>query len=107
MPALAFVAAGINLAITLPLASLLNIWQDEAYTLETTSRGIGYAFAQAVGFEQNAPLYFVVISIWRHLGDGIFHLRLFSVACIAVTVLLTPAIARRYVPRSNPCSWPP
>jgi hypothetical protein len=91
-------ALGVNLVITVPLAGILNIWQDEAYTLETTSRGIGYAFHQAIGFEQNAPLYFVVMSIWRHAGDGIFFLRLFSVLCIAGTVLLLPRLARRYVP---------
>ncbi len=90
---------GVNLVITVPLAGVLNIWQDEAYTLETTSRGIGYAFAQAIGFEQNAPLYFAVMSIWRHAGDGIFLLRLFSVLCIAGTVLLLPGLARRYVPQ--------
>jgi hypothetical protein len=102
VPALAFAAVAVNLAITLPLAALLNIWQDEAYTLHTTGSGVGYAFAQAIGFEQNAPLYFVLLTAWRHFGDGIFHLRLFSVLCIAVTVLLMPGIARRYVPRVNP-----
>ena len=91
-------ALGVNLVITVPLAGILNIWQDEAYTLETTSRGFGYAFTQAIGFEQNAPLYFVVMSVWRHAGDGIFFLRLFSVLCIAGTVLLLPGLARRYVP---------
>ncbi len=102
LPAVAFAAVAINLAITLPLAALLNIWQDEAYTLHTTGSGIGYAFAQAIGFEQNAPLYFVLLTAWRHFGDGVFHLRLFSVLCIAVTVLLTPGLARRYVPHINP-----
>ncbi len=91
-------ALGVNLVITLPLAAVLNIWQDEAYTLQTTSRDLGYAFAQAIGFEQNAPLYFVAMTVWRHAGDGIFFLRLFSVLCIAATVLLIPGLARRYVP---------
>jgi hypothetical protein len=95
---IALMALGVNLVITVPLAAVLNIWQDEAYTLETTSRGLGYAFHQAIGFEQNAPLYFVAMSIWRHAGDGVFFLRLFSVLCIAGTVLLLPGLARRYVP---------
>ena len=92
-------ALGANLALTVPLAAILNVWQDEAYTLQTTSRGAGYAFHQAIGFEQNAPLYFVVMALWRHAGDGIFFLRLFSVLCIAATVLLIPGLARRYVPQ--------
>jgi hypothetical protein len=102
VPALALAAAAVNLAVTVPLAALLNIWQDEAYTLHTIGRGAGYAFAEAIGFEQNAPLYFVLMTVWRHFGHGVFQLRLFSVLCIAVTVLLTPAIARRYVPQINP-----
>ncbi len=77
-PPFAVIALGANLLVTLPLAWLLNIWQDEAYTLQTTSNGVAYAFHQALSFEQNAPLYFVLISLWRSLGDGIFYLRLFS-----------------------------
>ncbi|MFY9630675.1 MAG: glycosyltransferase family 39 protein [Candidatus Cybelea sp.] len=100
-PPFAVIALGANLLVTLPLAWLLNIWQDEAYTLQTTSNGVAYAFHQALAFEQNAPLYFVLISLWRSVGDGIFFLRLFSVLCIGATILLAPAIARRYLPRQN------
>lgn len=95
-------AVGVNLALTLPLAAILNIWQDEAYTLHTTGGSVAYAFAQAIRFEQNAPLYFVALTLWRHLGESVFHLRLFSVACIGLTVALTPALARRYLPRVSP-----
>lgn len=102
LPVVAFAAAGINLAITLPLAAVLNIWQDEAYTLHTIAGSAGFAFVQAIRFEQNAPLYFVAMSLWRHLGESIFHLRLFSVVCIALSVGMMPALARRYVPRVNP-----
>jgi uncharacterized membrane protein len=98
---MAYVALGINLAITLPLAHVLNIWQDEAYTLQTTSRDLGYAFQQAIGFEQNAPLYFLLLTVWRHLSAGVFSLRLFSVACIAIAVALVPALVRRYAPRAD------
>jgi uncharacterized membrane protein len=100
-PPFAVIALGANLLVTLPLAWLLNIWQDEAYTLQTTGNGVAYAFHQALSFEQNAPLYFVLISLWRSLGDGIFYLRFFSVLCIGATILLAPAIARRYLPRQS------
>jgi hypothetical protein len=92
------VAVIVNLAVTLPLAYLLNIWQDEAYTLQTTSRDLGYAFRQAIGFEQNAPLYFLVMTLWRHVNGSIFSLRLGSVLCIAATIALVPSLARRYLP---------
>lgn len=101
-PSLALIALSLNLAVTLPLAYILNIWQDEAYTLQTTSRGLLYAFTQALSFEQNAPLYFVFLTAWRHLGTSIFFLRLPSVLCIALAVALVPELARRYVPSIDP-----
>jgi Dolichyl-phosphate-mannose-protein mannosyltransferase len=101
-PALALIALGSNLAVTLPLAWILNIWQDEAYTLQTTSGSLAYAFHQALAFEQNAPLYFVFLTAWRHLGSSIFFLRLPSVLCVALAVALVPGLARRYVPAIDP-----
>lgn len=97
-PSLALIALCFNLAVTLPLAYVLNIWQDEAYTLQTTSRGLLYAFTQALSFEQNAPLYFAFLTAWRHLGTGIFFLRLPSVLCVALAIALVPELARRYIP---------
>jgi hypothetical protein len=97
-PSLALIALCANLAVTLPLAYILNLWQDEAYTLQTTSRSIGYAFHQALAFEQNAPLYFVFLTALRHLGTSIFFLRLPSVLCVALAVGLVPELARRYIP---------
>jgi hypothetical protein len=96
------VILGLNLAIAVPLAYALNLWQDEAYTLHTTARGLAYAFHAAIGFEQNAPLYFLIVNLLRGFGDGVFFLRLFSVLCIAATVGLTPLLSRRYLPASNP-----
>ncbi len=91
----------VNLALTLPLAYVLNIWQDEAFTLQTTSHGLGYAFQQAIVFEQNAPLYFLLLSMWRHIGDGIFFLRLPSVFCVSAAIALVPGLVRRYVPKAD------
>lgn len=91
-------AAAVQLALTLPLAAALNIWQDEAYTIHSAAGGVAYAFHEALAFEQNAPLYFAIMALWQDLNASPFFLRLFSVACIAVTVVLTPALCRRYSP---------
>ncbi|HLI96049.1 MAG TPA: glycosyltransferase family 39 protein [Candidatus Baltobacteraceae bacterium] len=99
-PTLALIAAASFLLIV-PLAFVLNIWQDEAYTLHTTSQGVAFAFAQSLSFEQNAPLYFVLLTLWRHVSESIFFLRLFSVLCAGLTLLMVPGIARRYVPHAN------
>ena len=102
LPSLAAAACALSLVITLPLAAFLNIWQDEAYTLQTTSHGFAYAFHQSIAFEQNAPLYFLLIVLWRTVSSSVFFLRLFSVICAAIAVALVPALARRYLPKANP-----
>lgn len=101
-PSLQITATGVILAVTLPFAYVLNLWQDEAYTLQTTSGDLGYAFHQAITFEQNAPLYFMLLTLWRHINGSIFFLRLFSVVCAAATALLLPGLARRYLSYVNP-----
>src|SRR5580704_14874814 len=101
-PSLALIALSLNLAVTLPLAYILNIWQDEAYTLQTTGRSLLYAFTQALSFEQNAPLYFVFLTAWRHMGTSIFFLRLPSILCIALAIALVPELSRRYIPSIDP-----
>ncbi|HEY8313548.1 MAG TPA: hypothetical protein VIG51_05185 [Candidatus Baltobacteraceae bacterium] len=95
-------AAALNLAFTFPLAFLLNVWQDDAYTLDTTGRGIAYALHQSIFFEQNAPLYFLFLSLWRHINGSFGFARLFSVLCVAATVYLVPQLVRRYAPGISP-----
>lgn len=84
----------LNLAIALPLAWLLNIWSDEAYTLDTSSRDIYDAIHQAIVFEEQAPFYFVLLSLWRIIHSSIFFARLFSVLCISLTIYLSFQISR-------------
>ena len=91
-------ACALQLLITVPLAYILNVWQDDAYTLHSTASTVGYAFHEAVGFEQNAPLYFVLVDLWRHIDQSAFFARLFSVLCAAGVVALTPKLAQRYLP---------
>ncbi len=91
-----------SLALTLPLSYLLNIRFDEAFTLNTTSQGVVYAFKQAIKFEQQAPLYFVVLSVWRNPDSSVFFARLFSVICLPIFVWITAETAKRYVRSVNP-----
>ncbi len=91
-----------NLVITLPLAAILNIWIDEAYTLGTTDLGAIYAWTEAIQFENQPPLYFVLLSLWRQLSDSIFFARFFSCLCIALTVFCGPLLSRRYLPNLHP-----
>ena len=91
-----------NLFLTLSLAIVLNIWFDEAYSLDTTSKTLEYAFSQAIGFEEQAPLYFVFLFLWRQIHDSIIWARLFSVGCVTAIVALTPHLSRLYLKGINP-----
>jgi len=92
----------IQLMITVPLAYALNVWQDDAYTLASTSNGPLHAIHQAIYFEQNEPFYFAFMSLWRAVSHSYFFARFFSVLCAAATVYLLPKLLRRYLPEIAP-----
>jgi hypothetical protein len=85
----------LHLGITIPLAYRLSIWTDEAFTLNTTGQGIAYAFRQAIRFELQPPLYFVLLNLWRDLNGSIFFARLFSILCAALTIKVAASLAQR------------
>lgn len=99
---LGIVFIGINLLITIPLAAVLNIWFDEAYSLNTTGHTLRYAFSQAIGFEEQAPVYFVFLFLWRQINGTIFWARLFSISCIAGVIGLSPYLSRLYLKQLHP-----
>jgi hypothetical protein len=92
----------VSLVLSLVLAYLLNIRFDEAFTLNTTSQGVAYAFRQAITFEQQAPLYFVILSIWRNIDSSVIFARLFSVLCFPLFVWIVAEVGKRYVKGVNP-----
>jgi len=91
-----------SIGVSVTLAALLDMRFDEAFTLDTTSKDIAYAFHQAIRFEQQAPLYFVVLTIWRNIDSSIFFARLFSVLCLPFIIWISAELARRYVKDVNP-----
>ncbi len=91
----------LNLAITLFLSFRLNLWLDEAYTLHTTGQGFWHALKQAIYFELQPPLYFVLLSLWRKLNSTIFFARLPSVICIALTIKVVAALSKRFLKEIN------
>lgn len=92
----------VHLAITIPLAAILNIRLDEGYTLQTTGAGIRYAWNQAAHFELQPPLFFILLTIWRKIDHGILFARFFSVICVALAVLVVFRVARSYLPEVSP-----
>jgi len=97
-------AIAIQLAITVPLAAILNTWIDESYTLRTTALSVPYAIHQAIHFELQPPLYFTVLTLWRAIDHSIFFARLYSVICAALLVYCAAQLSARYAPNLNP-AW--
>ena len=92
----------LGLVVSITLAYLLDIRFDEAFTLNTTSQGPVYAARQAIKFEQQSPLYFVVLSLWRYIDPSVFFARLFSVLCVPLFVLVAAEVSKRYLKNVNP-----
>ena len=88
-------------ALTVFLAYKLNIWLDEAYTLKTTEGDISSVIRKSLYFELQPPLYFLLLHWWRLLNGSVFFARLFSLACILLTIVITPFISQRYASKTN------
>jgi Dolichyl-phosphate-mannose-protein mannosyltransferase len=94
----------LHLGITITLSLLLNIWIDEAFTFHTTGKDLAYAFNQALRFELQPPLYFILLNLWRKLNDSIFFARLFSALCAGLTLYTIIHLSRRYLREVSP-AW--
>lgn len=67
------------------LSYKINISEDEAYTLNTSSRDLAGVVRQSYHFEGQPPFYFIMISLWRLIYPGIFFAKLFSLVCIGLS----------------------
>lgn len=91
-------AAALHLALAVPLAAIVSVDVDEAYSLATSGLALGQTLHRALTFELQPPLYFLALNLWRVVDSGVFWARLLSVACTTGVVLLAPGVVRRYAP---------
>lgn len=87
----------IHLAIALPLAWTLNVWLDEAWTMRTTANGLAQAFRDAVWEERQAPVYFLILAVWRSANDSLFWARAFSVVCACASIFVFDKLTKRFL----------
>lgn len=90
-----FILILLHLAVALPLAYTLNIWMDEGSTLYSTENGFVHTFYNAYRDEKQAPLYFLIVSLWRSVNDSIFFARLFSIVCSVLAIKFFYDLTRR------------
>jgi uncharacterized membrane protein len=81
--------------IALPLAYVLNIWVDEASSLYTTENGLFQAFRNVFADEKQAPLYFLLLSVWREINHSIFFARAFSIIFSLLAIKAFYDLARK------------
>jgi hypothetical protein len=85
-----------NLGITLSLALILNIWEDDASSLNTSGKDVFFAIQSALRFEVQPPLYFVLLNLWRSLSSSVFFASLFSVLCTTLSLCVVAKLSVRF-----------
>jgi hypothetical protein len=96
------IAALVYLGVGLAVSAGFATWNDEEYTLATTSHGVAYAFTRAINYELQAPLYFSALAAWRALDHSVWFARLFSLLCATGFFLSLIAVGRRIAPGRDP-----
>ena len=64
------------------LCFVLNIWEDETYTLHTTSNNLADVLRLSYTFEGQPPVYFLLMAIWRLISPNVIFAKLFSIISI-------------------------
>ncbi|HQW84149.1 MAG TPA: hypothetical protein PK987_06810 [Ferruginibacter sp.] len=66
------------------LCFTLNVWEDEAYTLNTTSHGFLEVIRLSYTFEGQPPAYFLLMALWRTISSDIIFAKFFSILSIGI-----------------------
>jgi hypothetical protein len=85
-----------------PLLLSLNVWQDETYSLRTTSGDFARAWHSALIFEGLPPFYPLLLDAWRRLDRSVEFARLLSLLCAAGTIWCGWLFAKRALPNVPP-----
>lgn len=75
------------------------IWEDEAFSLHTSSYSIFKAIHLSYFFEDQPPVYFIILTLWRKLNDSILFARLFSIICTIFSALVLHKLGKLIFPK--------
>ncbi len=102
-----FIIPGIltaHFAVAVWLCATFNVWVDEYYSMQTTSRDFSYAVSQAVNFEEQPPFYFMTLWAWRQISESVFWGRALSAVCVIGFLAATWRTVIRVLPGIHP-AW--
>jgi hypothetical protein len=80
--------------VLLFLAKNTVTWEDEMYTLHTTSNDLCFAIKESYHFEGQPPMYFGLLNLWRNFSDSLFFARVFSIVFTLLSGLIIFKICR-------------
>jgi hypothetical protein len=99
---LSFLPWLLSAILTLVLGASINLWVDEAFSLQTTGQGPIQAVTNAIRFELQPPLYFLFLSLWRQVDSSLFFARLFSILCVLLNLFFLMRVSHRLFPSLHP-----
>ncbi len=82
------------------LSYSVTIWEDEAYTLNTTSLSLGKVITESYHFEAQPPVYFLLCALWRLINPEIYFARLLSAIFIAFSAFIIYKISRLFTSKN-------
>lgn len=99
-----FLIAALHAGVALVLACKLNVWVDEAFSLNTTAGSFADTWRRTMQFELQPPVYFLSLHAWRMVSESFVWARSFSLCCTTLATVLVGRAAAKYFPNSNP-AW--
>ncbi|MEO8720411.1 MAG: hypothetical protein ABI372_04850 [Ginsengibacter sp.] len=87
--------------ILIYLADKIYIWEDESYSLNTSSFKFSEVIRLSYNFEGQPPFYFLLLSLWRLMNSSIFFARLLSVIFIGGSAYFLQRLAILVTKRNN------
>ena len=94
----------IHFAVVVWLSATLNVWVDETYSMNTTSRDLPYAVSQALIIEEHPPFFFIVLWFWRQISESVFWGRMLTALCTLGFLLVAWRVVKRALPAIHP-AW--
>jgi hypothetical protein len=74
--------------ILIYLCKEINVWEDEVYSLNTSSYNLKTVISQSYNFEGQPPVYFILLALWRTINSGVFFARFLSLIFIGLSAYL-------------------
>ena len=81
-------------AVLTYLCKIVPFWEDEFYTLNTTSYNISGVISQSYGFEGQPPLYYILLKFWRQINDSFPFARFLSILFILLAAFFLTKLLR-------------